>query len=77
MHHGECERRDPKGLYKKARTGEIKYFTGISAPYEPPLQAELVLKTDERTVADSVSEVIAFIQRRQLINSSPEEGMDT
>ncbi|NIK69884.1 adenylyl-sulfate kinase [Paenibacillus sp. BK720] len=73
----ECERRDPKGLYKKTRTGEIKYFTGISAPYEPRLQAELVLKTDERTVADSVSEVIAFIQRRQLINSSPEEGMDT
>jgi adenylylsulfate kinase len=42
-----CEQRDPKGLYKKARAGEIKEFTGISAPYEPPPKPELVLHTDQ------------------------------
>lgn len=41
----ECERRDPKGLYKRARTGEVKHFTGISAPYEVPLQPEVTLDT--------------------------------
>jgi len=49
-----CEARDPKGLYKKARAGEITGFTGIDDPYEPPERAEIVLKTAEMTVAEAV-----------------------
>lgn len=49
-----CESRDPKGLYKKARAGEIKGFTGVDDPYEPPEKPELVLKTGEQTVEESV-----------------------
>jgi adenylyl-sulfate kinase len=56
-----CEQRDPKGLYAKARSNEIKEFTGISAPYEAPLQPELELKTNELTVAESVSRVIDHV----------------
>ncbi|TVQ63170.1 MAG: adenylyl-sulfate kinase [Phycisphaerales bacterium] len=50
-----CEARDPKGLYKKARAGEITGFTGIDDPYEPPERAEIVLKTAEMTVAEAVA----------------------
>lgn len=56
-----CEERDPKGLYKKARAGEIQGFTGISAPYEAPLSAEIVLKTDGKTVDESAGEVVAWL----------------
>ena len=49
-----CERRDPKNLYKKARAGEIKQFTGIDAPYEAPEDAEIVVPTDRQTVSESV-----------------------
>ncbi len=56
-----CESRDPKGLYKKARAGEIQGFTGISAPYEAPLSAEIVLKTDGKTVDESAGEVVAWL----------------
>jgi len=52
-----CERRDVKGFYAKARAGLIKDFTGVSAPYEPPLRPELEIKTDRLTVAESVSAV--------------------
>lgn len=57
-----CERRDPKGLYVKARAGQIKEFTGISAPYEPPLRPEIELRTNESTVAECVSEVVARLE---------------
>jgi adenylylsulfate kinase len=57
-----CEARDPKGLYAKARTGEIKNFTGISAPYEPPLQPELELHTDQLSVAESVAAILAKLE---------------
>ena len=57
-----CEQRDPKGLYKKARAGEIKNFTGIDAPYEPPQQADLVLKTDEEPLPELVKKVVTFVQ---------------
>jgi bifunctional enzyme CysN/CysC len=50
----ECERRDPKNLYKKARSGEIKQFTGIDSPYENPLAPDLELRTDRETVHDSI-----------------------
>ncbi len=58
-----CEGRDPKGLYKKARSGEIADFTGISAPYEPPTAAELVVDTAVDSVADCVAEIVAYVQR--------------
>ena len=56
-----CEQRDTKGLYAKARKGEIKDFTGISAPFEAPENAALIVKTDGRTVETSAKEIIEFI----------------
>ncbi len=56
-----CERRDPKGLYRKARTGEIKNFTGIDSPYEPPENPDVVLKAGERNVEELVDQVIAYL----------------
>lgn len=53
-----CEKRDPKGLYAKARVNEIKEFTGISAPYEPPVSPEIELSTDQLTVAESVNHIL-------------------
>lgn len=56
-----CERRDPKGLYAKARSQEIKEFTGISAPYEPPQEAEIMLHTDKLTVAEAVTQILEYL----------------
>ena len=56
-----CEQRDPKGLYAKARANEIPEFTGISAPYEAPLTPELVLKTGELTVQESISKILELL----------------
>ena len=56
-----CERRDPKGLYAKARAGHIKDFTGISAPYEPPLEPELALLTNEFNQEDCVAKILEFL----------------
>lgn len=53
-----CEERDPKGLYKKARRGEIKEFTGVDAPYEEPENPELIVETDKETIEESVNKVI-------------------
>ena len=58
-----CESRDTKGLYKKARAGEITDFTGISAPYEAPEACELVVDTDHAMVADSVRQILRYIER--------------
>lgn len=58
-----CESRDPKGLYKKARAGEIGNFTGISAPYEAPEDPEVHLRTDGRSVDECADEVIDYLQR--------------
>lgn len=58
-----CEQRDPKGLYAKARRGEIKEFTGISAPYEPPPRPEVELRTDRCTVAESVAAILDELNR--------------
>jgi adenylylsulfate kinase len=63
----EAERRDPKGLYKKARAGEIKNFTGISDPYEAPEQAELVLKTAEMNLDDEVNAIVALLEQRGIL----------
>jgi adenylyl-sulfate kinase len=56
-----CERRDPKGLYARARAGELKDFTGISAPYEPPENPDVELRTDQHTVAESVELVMRHL----------------
>ncbi len=56
-----CEQRDPKGLYAKARAGEIKEFTGISAPYEAPTKPELELHTDKLTVQEAVAQVVEYL----------------
>ena len=62
-----CEQRDPKGLYKKARAGEIKGFTGIDAPYEEPENAEIVLDTDKETVEESVDKVLKILKEREYL----------
>ncbi len=63
-----AEQRDPKGLYKKARAGEIKGFTGIDDPYEQPESAELVLHTDQQTIEESVRAVLELIEARGLLS---------
>ncbi len=60
----ECERRDVKGLYAKARRGEIKGFTGIDDPYEPPLQPEIRLDTTGHTAAVCAEQVLAYLRER-------------
>ena len=62
-----CEQRDPKGLYKKARAGEIKGFTGIDDPYEAPLKPELVLKPETMSVEQSVAACLELLRGRGIL----------
>lgn len=62
-----CEQRDVKGLYKKARAGEIRQFTGISDPYEAPLAPDLVLNTAESTLEQSVEQLLALLTHNGII----------
>ena len=62
-----CEKRDPKGLYRKARAGEIPEFTGISAPYESPLKPELVLKTGTESLEESTRRVLNLLVEKGII----------
>ncbi|WP_203247745.1 adenylyl-sulfate kinase [Sporosarcina beigongshangi] len=62
-----CEQRDPKGLYKKARLGEITGFTGIDAPYEEPTQAEIIIDSNELSIEASVEVIIAYLKKKQYI----------
>mgnify|MGYP003536453159 CR=1 FL=1 len=62
-----CESRDPKGLYKKARAGEIKNFTGISAPYEAPEKPELTLDSDSKGIEELAREVIAYLTKAGIL----------
>ncbi|KAI4870480.1 adenylylsulfate kinase [Hypoxylon rubiginosum] len=62
-----AERRDPKGLYKKARAGEIKEFTGISSPYEAPDKPEIVIKTHESSVEECVAQIVKWLEEKALI----------
>jgi adenylyl-sulfate kinase len=62
-----CEARDPKGLYARARRGEVGDFTGVTAPYEPPTTPDLVLDTVAQTVADNVSTVLGVLRRRRVL----------
>ncbi len=66
-----CERRDPKGLYRKARAGKIADFTGISAPYEAPNRAELVVDTEAAEIEDSVSQIVDYVERNFARNCRP------
>ena len=63
----ECERRDPKGLYAKAHSGEITEFTGVSDPYEAPADAELTVHTEGRTPAESAQLVLAKLEELDLL----------
>jgi len=63
-----CESRDVKGLYKKARAGELLEFTGISSPYEPPVKPEIVLDTVNQSVENSVEYIISYLNERNIIN---------
>jgi adenylyl-sulfate kinase len=63
----DCEARDVKGLYAKARAGEIPEFTGVSDPYEPPLEPELRIETAGHTPAESAAEVIAWLEAHALL----------
>lgn len=60
----ECERRDVKGLYKKARKGEIKDMTGISAPYEAPINPDLEIVTDGQSIEESVDQLLEFLNQK-------------
>jgi adenylylsulfate kinase len=62
-----CEQRDTKGLYKKARAGEVKEFTGISAPYEEPLNPELIIDTAKETLEQSAQKVVDELKARGII----------
>jgi len=65
----EAERRDPKGLYKKARAGEIKNFTGIDSPYEIPERPDLKVNTSGQSIEDSVGQIMDFIAQTALSNA--------
>ncbi|BAC09864.1 adenylyl-sulfate kinase [Thermosynechococcus vestitus] len=62
-----CEARDVKGLYKRARAGEIKNYTGIDSPYEPPLKPELIVNTECLTLEESVGAVLRMLQERGVV----------
>lgn len=69
-----CEQRDPKGLYRKARQGEIRNFTGIDASYEPPLQPEFIVDTDHLTIEQCARQLAEFITCKFTLQT--EEGVD-
>ncbi|MDQ1257179.1 MAG: adenylylsulfate kinase [Candidatus Hydrogenedentes bacterium] len=64
---GICEQRDPKGLYQKAREGKIPEFTGISAPYEEPLNPELIVDTGVLSIEESVAQVMGLLETRGIV----------
>jgi len=64
-----CEERDVKGLYRKARAGEVKEFTGISSPYEPPEKPELTVNTEQETLEESVQKVLSLLNERSIIKT--------
>ena len=64
-----CESRDPKGLYQKARKGEIPNFTGISSPYEAPVKPEIHIKNDKISIGDVTLQIINYLQNRGYLNA--------
>ena len=65
----ECERRDPKGIYKRAKAGEIKEFTGISAPYEEPENPEIILKTDTMSIEECTKMLFNYLVENEYIQA--------
>ena len=63
-----CETRDVKGLYKRARAGEIKNYTGIDSPYEALENPELIIDTDNQSLEESVSTILSFLESNEIIN---------
>lgn len=63
-----CEERDPKGLYQKARAGEIREFTGVSAPYEAPEQPEIHVRTDSQSVEECVEQILHYLKAHGFLN---------
>ena len=63
-----CEARDLKGLYKRARLGEIKNYTGINSPYEIPDNPELIIDIDKESLEESVSKIVSFLQTKSIVN---------
>ncbi|WP_321936413.1 adenylyl-sulfate kinase [Paraburkholderia sp. J8-2] len=63
-----CEKRDPKGLYKRARRGEIKQFTGLGAPYQPPTAPDIVIRTHDSSISQCVDQIIAYLVSSHRIN---------
>jgi len=70
-----CEQRDPKGLYAKARAGEVKQFTGIDDPYEPPEKPELVVHTDKQTPQEAAASVLELLEELEMV--APAESQAT
>ncbi|AUS13326.1 adenylyl-sulfate kinase [Bacillus stercoris] len=62
-----CEQRDPKGLYKKARNGEIKHFTGIDSPYEAPISPDFIIESDQISISDGADLIINELQNKGII----------
>jgi adenylylsulfate kinase len=67
----ECERRDPKGLYQRARAGQILDLTGVSAPYQPPEHPEIHLHTDRTAVSESVARIVRHLEESGVLPSIP------
>ena len=63
-----CEKRDVKGLYKRARAGEIKNYTGIDSPYEVPENSDLIIDTDDKSLEESLSTIFSFLESNGIIN---------
>ena len=64
-----CESRDPKGLYKKARAGEIKHFTGIDDPYEAPEKAEILIETEKTGVREAAEQILKYLEERGYLSA--------
>jgi adenylylsulfate kinase len=69
-----CESRDPKGLYKQARDGKIREFTGISSVYEPPENPELIVETFGQSIDDSVRKIVQYLRMRNLLPPGEKQG---
>jgi adenylylsulfate kinase-like enzyme len=66
----ECERRDPKGLYVKARAGAIENFTGIDSPYEPPINPQLSIDTGKVDIAGTVDQILKFLENKGFLHQA-------
>ena len=67
-----AEQRDPKGLYKKARAGQIPEFTGVSAPYEEPLKPEIHIRSEKTSVEDAVKIIVKYLEENGYLATPPE-----